>query len=108
VAYATRQYTTFQAKEQIALKNCPLKSLIMLPLFINIGTTTETVAREFIYHQGYKLFTNNLNVAAILSGKRRHYRHHCWWQRVRSRDGALWRGHPSTSSINVEWTGGIM
>ncbi len=38
-------------------------------LFINIGTTTEEVARALAYHRGLRVITNNLNVAAILAGK---------------------------------------
>ncbi len=37
-------------------------------LLINIGTTTEAVARELLHHKGLRVITNNLNVAAILSG----------------------------------------
>ncbi len=36
-------------------------------LLINIGTTTEAIARELLGHQGLRVITNNLNVAAILS-----------------------------------------
>jgi len=35
-------------------------------LFINIGTTTEAVARALLQHRGLRVITNNLNVAAIL------------------------------------------
>lgn len=38
-------------------------------LFINIGTTTEEVARALINHEGLLVITNNINVANIL------YRH---------------------------------
>jgi DeoR family glycerol-3-phosphate regulon repressor len=38
-------------------------------LFINIGTTTETIARELLNHKGLKVITNNLHVAALLSSK---------------------------------------
>jgi DeoR family glycerol-3-phosphate regulon repressor len=38
-------------------------------LFINIGTTTEEVARALLDHEGLLVITNNLNVATIL------YRH---------------------------------
>src|SRR5882762_6108610 len=38
-------------------------------LFINIGTTTEEVARALARHQGLLVITNNLNVATLL------YRH---------------------------------
>jgi DeoR family glycerol-3-phosphate regulon repressor len=36
-------------------------------LLINIGTTTEAIARELLHHKGLRVITNNLNVAAILS-----------------------------------------
>jgi len=37
-------------------------------LFINIGTTTESVARALLDHTGLRIITNNLNVAQILTG----------------------------------------
>jgi DeoR family glycerol-3-phosphate regulon repressor len=37
-------------------------------LMLNIGTTTEAVARGLMHHHGLRVITNNLNVAAILSG----------------------------------------
>ena len=36
-------------------------------LLINIGTTTEAIARALLHHKGLRVITNNLNVAAILS-----------------------------------------
>ena len=33
-------------------------------LIINIGTTTEAIARELLRHKGLRVITNNLNVAA--------------------------------------------
>ncbi len=36
-------------------------------LILNIGTTTEAIARELLGHRGLRVITNNLNVAAILS-----------------------------------------
>jgi DeoR family glycerol-3-phosphate regulon repressor len=36
-------------------------------LILNIGTTTEAVARELLRHKGLRVITNNLNVAAILA-----------------------------------------
>jgi len=35
-------------------------------LILNIGTTTEAVARALLHHEGLRVITNNLNVAAIL------------------------------------------
>ncbi len=37
-------------------------------LFINIGTTTEQVARSLYHHKGLVVITNNINVVNILSG----------------------------------------
>ncbi len=35
-------------------------------LILNIGTTTEAIARELLQHRGLRVITNNLNVASIL------------------------------------------
>ena len=35
-------------------------------LFINIGTTTEEVARALVHHEGLMVITNNIHVASIL------------------------------------------
>ena len=37
-------------------------------LILNIGTTTEAIAKALMQHKGLRVITNNLNVAAILSG----------------------------------------
>ncbi len=57
-----------QAKEMIA------KDLVkVIPngasLFINIGTTTETIARALLNHKNLNIVTNNIHVATILSAK---------------------------------------
>ncbi|MEM8813757.1 MAG: DeoR/GlpR family DNA-binding transcription regulator [Pseudomonadota bacterium] len=65
VAYGSRQNMAFDAKRRIAARAAALipdRSSIML----NIGTTTEEVARALIGHQGIMVVTNNLNVAHIL------------------------------------------
>jgi DeoR family glycerol-3-phosphate regulon repressor len=36
-------------------------------LILNIGTTTEAIARALLNHSGLRVITNNLNVASILS-----------------------------------------
>jgi DeoR family transcriptional regulator, glycerol-3-phosphate regulon repressor len=36
-------------------------------LILNIGTTTEAIARALMNHKGLRVITNNLNVATILS-----------------------------------------
>jgi len=38
-------------------------------MFINIGTTTETIAKALLKHRGLTIITNNLHVASILSSK---------------------------------------
>lgn len=38
-------------------------------LFINIGTTTEAIARTLLGHRNLKVISNNLHVASILAGK---------------------------------------
>jgi DeoR family transcriptional regulator, glycerol-3-phosphate regulon repressor len=63
----------YEARRQIA---APQKQSIgqlaasLIPnncsLFINIGTTTEEVARSLLQHEGLLVITNNLHVATIL------------------------------------------
>lgn len=38
-------------------------------LFINIGTTTEAIARALVDHRNLLVVTNNLNVVSILAGR---------------------------------------
>lgn len=38
-------------------------------LFINIGTTTEAVARHLVHHRKLMVVSNNLNVVDLLSGR---------------------------------------
>jgi len=40
-------------------------------LILNIGTTTEAIARALLHHTGLRVITNNLNVATILSANSR-------------------------------------
>jgi DeoR family transcriptional regulator, glycerol-3-phosphate regulon repressor len=64
----------YEARRQIA---APEKRLIgeraagMIPnncsLFINIGTTTEEVARALLNHEGLLVITNNIHVATMLA-----------------------------------------
>lgn len=67
-SYQSRKILHLGAKERIA------KSLVKLipngaSVFINIGTTTETVARALLHHKNLYVVTNNIHVAAILSPK---------------------------------------
>ncbi|MCK7547275.1 DeoR/GlpR family transcriptional regulator [Marinobacter koreensis] len=66
--YQTRKIMDLEAKERIA------ESLVeMIPdnasMFINIGTTTETIARALLKKNNLQVVTNNLHVASILSAK---------------------------------------
>lgn len=67
-AYQTRKIMDLEAKQKIAQH-----VVSMIPngssLFINIGTTTETIARALLCHENLQIVTNNLNVAAILGAK---------------------------------------
>jgi len=66
IAYRQRQLLNESAKQAIArtvAAAVPHGSSLM----INIGTTTEAIARELLHHKGLRVITNNLNVAAILS-----------------------------------------
>lgn len=65
VEYAARQVMFLEEKRRIAAmvaKHIPDRASI----FINIGTTTEEVAKALQSHTGLRIITNNLNVAAIL------------------------------------------
>jgi DeoR family transcriptional regulator, glycerol-3-phosphate regulon repressor len=66
IAYRQRQQLNLDAKQRIArevARAVPHGS----SLIINIGTTTEAIARELLQHRGLRVITNNLNVAMILS-----------------------------------------
>jgi DeoR family glycerol-3-phosphate regulon repressor len=68
-SYHTRQITDLEAKEKIAahlVKMIPNGS----SLFINIGTTTEMIAKALLHHENLQVVTNNLNVARILGAKK--------------------------------------
>ncbi|MEA1081679.1 DeoR/GlpR family transcriptional regulator [Marinobacter qingdaonensis] len=67
-AYQDRKIMDLEAKERIA------QALVaMIPdnasMFINIGTTTETIARALLARKNLQVVTNNLHVASILSAK---------------------------------------
>ncbi len=67
IAYVTRQVLCLQEKQRIArlvARHIPNRA----SLFINIGTTAEEVAKALVDHEGLRVITNNLNVAAVLSG----------------------------------------
>jgi DeoR family glycerol-3-phosphate regulon repressor len=66
IAYRQRQQLNEQAKQRIA-RAVAAAVPQGCSLIINIGTTTEAIARELLHHKGLRVITNNLNVAAILS-----------------------------------------
>ncbi len=66
IAYRQRQQLNDDAKRCIA-RAVAQAVPNGCSLIINIGTTTEAIARELLRHQGLRVITNNLNVAAILS-----------------------------------------
>lgn len=65
VSYTTRQVLCLEEKRRIAdlvASHIPDNA----SLFINIGTTTEEVAKSLLDHSGLRVITNNLNVASIM------------------------------------------
>ena len=66
IEYLQRQMLNEPAKTRIA-RRVAAAVPAGCSMFINIGTTTEAVARELLRHKGLRVITNNLNVAAILS-----------------------------------------
>jgi len=68
VDYTARRVLCLDEKKRIArllAGHIPDKA----SLFINIGTTTEEVAKALLSHKGLRVITNNLNVAQIMSQK---------------------------------------
>lgn len=66
--YQSRKIMHLAEKERIAqliAQSIPNGS----SLFINIGTTTETIARALLNHKDLRIVTNNIHVASILSAK---------------------------------------
>ncbi len=65
VGYEARRFIAQQEKRAIGAAAAALNPSSS-SLFINIGTTTEEVARALVQHEGLLVITNNLNVATIL------------------------------------------
>ena len=66
IAYGQRQSLNAEGKRRIAralARDIPNGCSLIL----NIGTTTEAIAKALLHHRGLRVITNNLNVAAILS-----------------------------------------
>ena len=66
IAYRQRQQLELGAKQRIA-RAVAAAVPNGCSLILNIGTTTEAIARELLKRKGLRVITNNLNVAAILS-----------------------------------------
>ena len=66
IDYAQRQVMNVEAKRRIA-RVVAQQVESGRSLILNIGTTTEEVARALAQHRGIRVVTNNLNVAAILA-----------------------------------------
>ncbi len=63
----------YEARRQLAAQEKAVigqRAAALIPnncsLFINIGTTTEEVARALVHHEGLLVITNNIHVATIL------------------------------------------
>jgi DeoR family glycerol-3-phosphate regulon repressor len=70
IAYRQRQQLNDEAKRCIA-RAVARAVPNGCSLILNIGTTIEAVAHELLGHEGLRVITNNLNVAAILSDNAR-------------------------------------
>ncbi len=65
VEYAMRQAMNLEEKRSIA-KMVAAQIPDRASIFINLGTTTEEIAKALQNHNSLKIITNNLNVATIL------------------------------------------
>ena len=65
LGYAERRTMNEAAKAAIA-KACAAAIPNNCSIIINLGTTTEAVARELLHHSNITVITNNMNVANIL------------------------------------------
>jgi DeoR family transcriptional regulator, glycerol-3-phosphate regulon repressor len=66
IAHRQRESLNADAKTRIA-KAVAARVPNGCSILINLGTTTEAVARALLHHKGLRVITNNLNVAAILA-----------------------------------------
>ncbi|MFN7224681.1 MAG: DeoR/GlpR family DNA-binding transcription regulator [Paracoccaceae bacterium] len=65
IGYEARRRMNEQAKTAIA-RSCAMMIPDNSSMILNLGTTTEAVARELIHHRNITVVTNNMNVANIL------------------------------------------
>ncbi|MGJ8615280.1 MAG: DeoR/GlpR family DNA-binding transcription regulator [Sulfitobacter sp.] len=69
IQYQERRRLNETGKKKIA-NRCAQAIPNGASVFMNIGTTTEAVARELIDHENLLVVTNNMNIATILSANR--------------------------------------
>jgi DeoR family glycerol-3-phosphate regulon repressor len=67
IGYEDRRGLNEEAKSRIA-RVCARAIPDNASVFLNIGTSTEAVARELRHHRNLMAITNNMNVANILAG----------------------------------------
>ncbi|APO87494.1 MULTISPECIES: DeoR/GlpR family DNA-binding transcription regulator [Marivivens] len=65
IGYEERRVLNSSTKQAIA-RTCASHIPNDISLFLNIGTSTEAVARELMNHRNLMVVTNNMNVANIL------------------------------------------
>jgi len=66
ILYEERRVLNKKAKTHIA-RACAAQIPEGSSVFLNIGTSTEAVARELLHHRDLMVVTNNMNVANILA-----------------------------------------
>jgi DeoR family transcriptional regulator, glycerol-3-phosphate regulon repressor len=69
ILYEERRVLNENAKTEIA-RACAAHIPEGSSIFLNIGTSTEAVARELLHHRDLMVVTNNMNVAGILAANR--------------------------------------
>ncbi|WP_281984294.1 DeoR/GlpR family DNA-binding transcription regulator [Thalassorhabdomicrobium marinisediminis] len=69
IEYAERQQLNADGKARIA-RACAQAIPNGASVFLNIGTTTEAVARALLDHENLLVVTNNTNIASILAANR--------------------------------------
>jgi DeoR family glycerol-3-phosphate regulon repressor len=69
IHYEERRLLNSDAKSDIA-RACAAQIPDGSSVFLNIGTSTEAVARALLHHRALMVITNNMNVAIILAANR--------------------------------------
>ncbi len=69
ILYEERRSLNADAKQAMA-RACAADIPNGVSVFLNIGTSTEAVARALLHHENLMVVTNNMNVANILAGNK--------------------------------------